>query len=33
MFARPKNMFEEALIIDGEIIPRFELLSPKVKED
>ncbi len=33
MFARPKEMFEEGLVIDGEIVPRFELLSPKVKDD
>lgn len=33
MFARPKKMFEEGLLIDGEVIPRFELLTPKVKND
>lgn len=30
MWARPKDMFEEGLLIDGELVPRFELLSPKV---
>jgi hypothetical protein len=31
MWARPKEMFEEGLLIE-EVVPRFELLSPKVKE-
>lgn len=30
VWARPKAMFEEGLEIDGEIVPRFKLLSPKV---
>ena len=32
VWARPKAMFEEGLEIDGEIVPRFKLLSPQLKE-
>ncbi|MGH9975160.1 MAG: DUF1653 domain-containing protein, partial [Nitrososphaeraceae archaeon] len=27
VWARPKSMFEEGLEIEGEIVPRFKLLS------
>ncbi|WEG18647.1 DUF1653 domain-containing protein [Alkalihalophilus pseudofirmus] len=33
MFARPKEMFEEGLTIENQTVPRFELLSPKLKSD
>ena len=33
VWARPKAMFEEGLEIDGKIVPRFELLSPILKDD
>lgn len=32
VWARPKAMFEEALVVDGEIVPRFKLLSPLLKD-